>query len=181
MLRPSVAGVLSDWRQRSFTVLGITRKQGAILPPIQSRFEPGRAVKLGKILASSIGLEFFCFSDFYLIHPAALSFAVYGDAECERYYIANDGTHIGFASKALLKQNFKCSLKANILQAKGLPKEDSMVERILSGQHPDPYVTINIKGKHGYDGGTTVVMVGTSLIYLPMSIPSPLPDSHQPP
>lgn len=66
---------------------------------------------------------------------------------------------IGFQSEELLKKNFKCRLKANILRAKGLPQEASVVERAITSRHPDPYVSIDVEGRYGFDRGTTYVAV----------------------
>ena len=74
-------------------------------------------------------------------------------------------TYIGFQSDDILKKNFKCLLKASILRAKGLPQESSKIERVIGAtKHADPYVSIDVKGKYGFDRGTTYVAVSSSLV-----------------
>lgn len=58
-----------------------------------------------------------------------------------------------------LARNFAASLKCSVLRAKDLPKEQSTVDYLMSGQAPDPYVIVEVKGPFGYAQGKTPAVV----------------------
>lgn len=55
--------------------------------------------------------------------------------------------------------NFRSSLKCSVLRAKDLPKEQSTVDYLMSGQQPDPYVIVEVKSRFGYAQGKTPAVV----------------------
>lgn len=46
-----------------------------------------------------------------------------------------------------------------MLRAKDLPKEQSTVDYLMSGQKPDPYVIVEIKSPFGYAQAKTPAVV----------------------